>query len=396
MNKGLFSRGTLALCTGVLFMPLSAQWVHRADQGRLSDGNLTELNGVMLLSHTHDGIFRSLDQGFTWLSSSADITAYVHAVGHDSTFFFAGAEDGIFRSGDGGLTWQPANGTLTFAQGIFPRRFYLHNGRLFVIVKGSINEGGGLYYTMDHGVTWTESPVPISPYYKVNDIASKNGHLYVVSSFHVLKSVDNGLSWTVQLAGTPGSTVGAVGNNLMMARLNGLAYSPDEGVTWIDAVGGVTTDIDMENNIVVYNGYAYATSFYQVFRSIDQGLSWSLFTGGIAGGTGGRGHLFISGQDLFLLADHDLYVTSLAASMDEPEITTYYDLMGGALRIASKTDLNGATLSVCDASGRVLHEQGLSGTNPVVHLDLPRGVSIARITTASGQVHIDRSLLRVY
>src|ERR1035441_6201342 len=71
--------------------------------------------GYLYAGTFSDGIFRSTDNGTTWLRSNSGLTCdTVLAFASDSTYLFAGTfGGGVFRSSNNGTSWTQVNNGLS-------------------------------------------------------------------------------------------------------------------------------------------------------------------------------------------------------------------------------------------------------------------------------------------
>src|SRR3972149_2786621 len=76
-------------------------------------GNLIAINSNgHIFARTFDGIFRSTDNGDTWIKINGDIFPTCGAI-NSSQYIFVGTGDGVWRSTDNGDNWAEMNNGLT-------------------------------------------------------------------------------------------------------------------------------------------------------------------------------------------------------------------------------------------------------------------------------------------
>lgn len=114
-------------------------------------------NGSMLYAGTLGGVFRSGNQGLTWQSVNAGLTATrTFAMTSVRGTVLAGTDgSGVFRSVDNGATWQQANNGL---RGVFITGFVNQANTLYTSVYNDRTPGwanNGVFRSLDNGQSWT-------------------------------------------------------------------------------------------------------------------------------------------------------------------------------------------------------------------------------------------------
>ena len=261
-----------------------SQWVY---MDSLTTGILSfsSSGNYLYVCTTTNGIFSSVDSGFSWNESNNGISLTymnVRSLATKDSILIAGAYLGLFKSTNYGMSWVPIiNGIScldindvkfkgdsilvgSYGGGIFVstdfgqnftslnnglssdlyiRCLFINGSRLF---SGHAWDGGGIYASDDNGATWVpkNNGVPINPWNpaKYDDILcfTTNGQSLFASTWDcgILKSEDNGESW-VQIQ---------VGNN------------------------GVFNYI---NSITNYDGVVFAGCYGTgVYKSLDDGMNW--------------------------------------------------------------------------------------------------------------------------
>lgn len=132
-----------------------------ADEGAtwklvLSDStNLQNPNGFtfdgtnVYVSTARRGVYRSTDQGVSWISANAGLTdTNLTCIGSNGAFVFAGASAGkVFLSSDHGMNWSEGSNNLPSAARV--TALYSSGTLLF----GGTSDGG-LYLTRNYGKDW--------------------------------------------------------------------------------------------------------------------------------------------------------------------------------------------------------------------------------------------------
>lgn len=134
---------------------------------------------------------------------------------------------------------------------------------------------GGIYRSMDQGVTWSWSNVGLPCNRGILALAEDNGDLYAsVNQAGIYKSEDQGASWFPVNSDIENSSFYALyaHEGIVFASGPGVYYSPDKGNTWLDRSNGISgeyiRDFQVQNNRV----YAAGS---ELFESADNGVTWS-------------------------------------------------------------------------------------------------------------------------
>jgi photosystem II stability/assembly factor-like uncharacterized protein len=276
------STGLTLLTVILLFHATSsAQWtqVNNPGGGRILTFVVT---GTSILAGSDSGVFRSTDDGQTWLATDSSRTVrFVTSLQVLGDTLFAGTfGGGVFRSTDGGASWTTANGGLT-STNVFD---LLSSGTS--LFAGTDN---GVFRSTNNGASWVSSSSGI-PDSWVTSLGVQGMNLFAsVEGWRLFRSTDDGESWTRSDSGmagafitsfvVAGSTLFAGGEPLTGG--GGVFGSSDGGTTWTSADSGLTGG--PVKAIVVERGNLFAGTDYGnggVFVSSNHGDSWSLTSGG--------------------------------------------------------------------------------------------------------------------
>lgn len=237
---------------------------------------LTSNDSVIIAGTMDGGIFRSTDDGETWIHSSTGLTSdRVASLAADSTNIFAGTASesgGVFRSTDEGRTWSLTGlnhrevGALAVSDkialaGVLPNMLgTTYTGGLFI----STNDGLSWTQSINSGQSWTSSVVVSDSVIFATD----------ESGAEIFISTDNGGSWTSQSVFTfGGRSIAVIGQDVYVGALVrfGGYRSTDEGKSWTyvgsDGPNLVVTALLAEDNILF--------AAYPLYFSRDAGLTWT-------------------------------------------------------------------------------------------------------------------------
>lgn len=299
-------------------------------------------SGNVLLAVTWDGIYRSVNQGYTWQRSNRGLRAgeittrivaqgrriYVPAQGgvwvsedrgHRWTLLnngmnpvapssqgaggiavvgrtlFAGMDgDGIYRSDNHGRRWEPANEGLP--EGFWPFVIKAIGGKIYL---GSIDSGAAV--SSDGGASWQvikDFPADAAFF----DFAPV-GNAILAASYGtgVYRSTDNGNSWQPFNNGMGSDFI----NDFLVTRQQVLAATDDglfrlraDGTGW-EEIRSYTEAAGGSNGLASAGGVIYSTTFGAgIWASSDQGTTWRPMNDGIP--TNRAFYLSVIGRDLYV------------------------------------------------------------------------------------------------
>lgn len=244
----------------------------------------TKSEGHIFAASSNDGVFRSTDQGETWIAINNGLTnTHVQSLScHTNGNLFAGTTDGgIFRSSDNGSSWTQV-ATIFGAYGVWS--FALHpDGEIFAATDA------GVYYSHPDGQNWTQTGLTDA---QVRSLASNsNGYLYAATfGAGVFRSTNNGDSWTPINSGLESLNVLAISVNskgevFAGTLFGGLYRSSDSGASWIrkpiSLIRPVTYEtvsaIAASGNDLLYAGtqnFLGLSVIHGVYSSPNDGQNW--------------------------------------------------------------------------------------------------------------------------
>ncbi len=290
-----------------------AQWLPSGPEGGMVL-KIVSYNNV-LLSLTNGGLYRSIDNGATWIMLPPNLPDEVKSIVVHNNKFVASTFSGIYTSLDG-LVWtmnSAAGGYYLFSS-IGTSLFAVLNGKVYRSINDGVSFtvsagaysvstlnatiavlGTDLYLATDGGVWYSTSAGAgfksrISGIGAVSDIKSTGSGLLITTSTGIYTSY--GLSPTLSNTGIPATylakkilnvsnkyfvTVNSVTNN--GSSLYPQLYSSKDGAVWV---------LDNANNPkagIAYMTYINTTAFIcnslGLFASADNGVSWAPSYSGI-------------------------------------------------------------------------------------------------------------------
>lgn len=224
--------------------------------------------GAILFSQREKGIFRSTDNGLTWLASDSGLASLrVLSVqsGPGQDELFCNTRDGaIYRSIDDGMSWQSFSTMPT--TGLF----------LLRTVQGLFygwSREVGVYRSVDAGLHWTKVFSPPFEYDQPMALSADSaGRLFLGTNLNgIYRSGDSGRSWAhVHTATFRCDRFYQASDQLLYAWVNGNAkLSTDHGTTWGGApIAGGAIQLQFDGDVF------YALRTTGLSRSLDSGKTY--------------------------------------------------------------------------------------------------------------------------
>lgn len=195
------------------------------------------------------------------ISKSASGYVFINGIAGDSTLVVA-TTIGLYTSSDQGTMWSDAN------SGIRAENAYglakLPSGR--IVTETDL----GIYFRDPSATSWTKS-LPVSGYqvyylYPIGIQRDKNAVLYTSNSIDIVKSTDNGTTWTKDLPGFQGSG----SNGVSLPFQPGLLFVDENGTQHYCPPSYVGTSTFTSNIFIKSSGNWVADQTGLTFSSTDR------------------------------------------------------------------------------------------------------------------------------
>ena len=252
-------------------------------------------------------LYRSTDGGANWQEVAQLAGISVHDLEFSAAgVAYAGTFDSPWRSADGGATWTQ----LGLGIGLNDQTFELTldpslPGRLWAGVGEALgSQPVNVLRSDDDGATWNDVTPPFGAPQSCKGIAVDPGDSnHVFACFgggfgggSVWRSQDAGASWTEVTGSLPaapmqdvhydGSRLWVAGGLLFGSQFFGLYESLDQGASWSAVHDGTWPNLviqDIERDPANPSTWYLASAGSGVFRTTDDGASWSFGFGGTDG-----------------------------------------------------------------------------------------------------------------
>ena len=179
-------------------------------------------NGDLLASS--NGIYRSIDNGDTWTSTSYKTGTFSSFCSASNNVVYAGGAAGIFKSTDNGSNWSKLINGLPNQGAVLVQKIAITpNGKLIAA------SSSGIFTSADNGANWTT----VMTGHRVSDILITKTGTIIVGGTGIYISKDGGNSFVAHDTVSFAMTLTLSNSNVIYAAMRNVVYSSeDEGQTW--------------------------------------------------------------------------------------------------------------------------------------------------------------------
>lgn len=233
--------------------------------------------GSTLFAGATDGtVSYTTDNGSDWFTAATPQGSEVTGLASIGSNLYAGVYSaGVYLSTNGGASWSPVNSGLT------------NKSIICLAATDSVLFAGteaGVFRSIDGGTTWTTHTNEIATIDVQSLLQSANGLFAGTNGSGMYRSTNGGVDWSA--IGIPIATVNTFVSNgayLFAGTDYGVYRSNDDGATWTSASSGIPANSSLYpvNVMAVKDTFLFAGTLNGIFRSTDNGTSWSEYISGL-------------------------------------------------------------------------------------------------------------------
>lgn len=280
----------MSMDSGTHWSPINSRGLTNLDIRALA---LDPSDGSTLYAGTHQGLFKTTDNGFTWSQlrntlESQSVHALVLDPASPATLYAGVPNQGVFKTTDGGATWSAVNNGLG---SLYVKSLAMDPTNAQILYAGTVN--GAIFKTSNGGASWfsARAGVPDTIFY-INALAidpQSPETVYAGTTRGVYKTTNGGGSWAAVNTGLGERVVEALAivpdmpGTLYAGTPQGLFKTVTGGTQWSNVSAGLSpTDIRAvlagpSSTATVHVGVAFAG----IFKTTDAAASWSLTHSGL-------------------------------------------------------------------------------------------------------------------
>jgi ligand-binding sensor domain-containing protein len=290
------------------------------------------IKGTNLFAGTTDGVFRSTNNGTTWMPVDQGLLIpytdyyFIHAMAAFDTNIFIATGYGMYRSTDNGNDWDWDNWG-------FPRPYLFINTLAISSTKVLASTRESVFLSTNSGESWNKvdsSATDLS----ATSLAVIGTNLWAGTENGAFLSA-NGSHWAPASIGLPQSTqincFAVSGSDLFAGTLNGGIHSfPNNGTGWTKRNEGMTSN--SVNAIAVSGRNLFAgTADGGICVSNNNGWTWTEVNCGLPDPYPSVIALMASSTDLFAGTENGILrrpLTEIVASINQPPAVAYSFKLG--------------------------------------------------------------------
>ncbi len=247
-----------------------------------------------LYAGTNDGVYTLNYNGETWIATNIGLkNAIVYALAMSNDILFAGTNDGVFIYD--GSTWSSMNDGLSNTQvrSITQSSTFIYVG----------TNGGGVFRSPINSKKWTAINNGLSRY-KIISLIVKGTVLYAGTENGVFSSSNEGNDWVYAGLENRIFALAAIHHYLFAGSVKNIYRSEDNGLTW-SAMNKGLVELSIRT-LSIQGPYLFAGTGRGLFRSDDEGKKWI----DISTADPAMTKMMTSGPNLFACERNTLYLST--------------------------------------------------------------------------------------
>lgn len=269
-------------------------------EGVVYNGSSVVLSGNNLSGNYTSQVFNAGSDAF-WNNISLNFS-----VPNQNNLYAVDGNGEVYSSNDSGVTWEQK--TSDYGRGSSTEELFGDNDYIYIVFGGTARE---IWRSTDFGASWSVVNDSFADSNLRLGEISPSGNLFVAdSSGDVYMSDDQGTTWTLKGDFNGGASndglgmaINSAGDIFVVDGSGSVWKSVNSGTSWTEASsgygGGSATD-DME---VDSNGDLFILINTEIYRSSNDGASWSVFNDSISPYSNSLVEMFIDSNDNFYILD---------------------------------------------------------------------------------------------
>ena len=230
-----------------------------------------------LYAGTSTGIYKSTNLGVNWFTLNPGFTDnYVNKIYSFAYNFFAGTQGAIYASFNEGENWEPVIDGLPY---LSVTCIAAKNNKLF-----AGTDSFGASFSDDNADTWY--PVNKGGNKYINMLGIRGNTIFEGTKAGIFRSTNNGKEWIhIDYSGTPFDHYSFASNNTFAfaginfehhdANNGSVLRSSDDGLTWTEVLTGSVSALAVNNSNIFAGCPDKRQSPGKIFRSTNDGTDWT-------------------------------------------------------------------------------------------------------------------------
>jgi hypothetical protein len=242
-----------------------------SDTGLIGKVKVLSVIGKTIFAGTSgNGIYRSTDDGKTWVSANRGLfLSEIQALAVNKNTLFATTSGGVYRLTENSLDWKLIHNNVS---NTFPALTVKDS---FVIAAAGSD---GVVVSLDNGSTWKQTSNGFTTDLYINTIAIGGEDIYAGGGNGLYVSIDSGSSWKL-LENNSSRFLASDGDGIVAHQYNYSFYRiSNHGLSSIKISEGFDHVVTVDAFVRI-GQTIFAAAWEKIYRSSNNGQSWSIITG---------------------------------------------------------------------------------------------------------------------